>query len=61
LHATRNFSLAKDFYQKVIQEVANKKDFTDVRALAACNMASEEVLLAATCALGQLEVHMGYA
>lgn len=59
LHATRNFSLAKDFYQKVIQEVANKKDFTDVRALAACNMASEEVLLAATCALGQLEVHMG--
>lgn len=59
LHATRNFSLAKDFYQKVIQEVAKKKDFTDIRALAACNMASEEVLLGATCALGQLEVHMG--
>ncbi|KAL3572614.1 hypothetical protein D5086_026518 [Populus alba] len=59
LHATRNFSLAKDFYQKVIHEVAKKKDFTDIRALAACNMASEEVLLAATCALGQLEVHMG--
>ncbi|KAJ6405228.1 hypothetical protein OIU84_013242 [Salix udensis] len=59
LHATRNFSLAKDIYQKVIQEVAKKKDFTDVHALAACNMASEEVLLAATCSLGQLEVHMG--
>ncbi|XP_011027662.1 PREDICTED: uncharacterized protein LOC105127888 [Populus euphratica] len=59
LHAMGNFSLAKDFYQKVIQEVAKKKDFTDFHVLAACNMASEEVLLAATCALGQLEAHLG--
>ncbi|CAK7347079.1 unnamed protein product [Dovyalis caffra] len=59
LHATRNFSLAKDFYQKVIEEVAKKKDFTSIHTIAACNMASEEVLLAATCALGQLEAHMG--
>lgn len=61
LHATRNLSLAKDVYQKVINEVAENKDFSGMHALAACNMASEEVLLAAICALGQLEAHMGYA
>uniref|UniRef100_A0A2N9EZV0 MalT-like TPR region domain-containing protein n=1 Tax=Fagus sylvatica TaxID=28930 RepID=A0A2N9EZV0_FAGSY len=33
--------------------------YSDLHALAACNMSSEEVLLAATCALGQLEAHMG--
>ncbi|XP_021623435.1 uncharacterized protein LOC110622970 isoform X3 [Manihot esculenta] len=59
LHATRNLSLAKDVYQKVINEVAENKDFSGMHALAACNMASEEVLLAAICALGQLEAHMG--
>ncbi|XP_050213129.1 uncharacterized protein LOC126664665 [Mercurialis annua] len=59
LHATRNFSLAKDFYQKVINELAEKKEFTDMHTLAACNMAAEEVRLAAICALGQLETHTG--
>ncbi|KAE8099350.1 hypothetical protein FH972_017339 [Carpinus fangiana] len=59
LHATQNFSLAKDAYQKVIQRASENKDFSDLNALAACNMSSEEVLLAATCALGQLEAHMG--
>ncbi|KAF5476099.1 hypothetical protein F2P56_007839 [Juglans regia] len=59
LHATQNLSLAKEIYQKVIQGVAENKDFCDLNALAACNMSSAEVLLAATCALGQLEAHMG--
>ncbi|XP_021650768.2 uncharacterized protein LOC110642886 isoform X1 [Hevea brasiliensis] len=59
LHATRNFSLAKDVYHKVINEVAENKDFSGMHTLASCNMASEEVLLAAICALGQLEAHMG--
>jgi tetratricopeptide (TPR) repeat protein len=55
----RHFSLAKEVYQKVIQGVSENKKFSDLHALAACNMSSEEVLLAATCALGQLEAHMG--
>ena len=55
LHATQNFSLAKELYQNVIQSLSEKKDFSDPYALAACNMSSEEVLIAATCALGQLE------
>lgn len=59
LHATQNFSLAKEVYKKVIQGASENKDFSDLHAFAACNMSSEEVLLAATCALGQLEAHMG--
>lgn len=59
LHASQNFSLAKEAYQKVIQRASENKDFSDLNALAACNMSSEEVLLAATCALGQLEAHLG--
>ncbi|XP_062167724.1 uncharacterized protein LOC133873936 [Alnus glutinosa] len=59
LHATQSFSLAKEAYQKVIQRASENKDFSDLNALAACNMSSEEILLAATCALGQLEAHMG--
>ncbi|KAK4582074.1 hypothetical protein RGQ29_025302 [Quercus rubra] len=59
LHATQNFSLAKEVYKKVIQGASENKDFSDMHAFAACNMSSEEVLLAATCALGQLEAHMG--
>lgn len=59
LHSTRNLSLAKDLYQKVIDEVAEKKDFTDIHALSACNMSPDEVLLAAICALGQLQGQMG--
>lgn len=59
LHATRNFSLAKKFYQKVIEALAEQKDFGDMNTLGSCNMALEEVALAATSALGQLEAHMG--
>ncbi|KAL5740567.1 hypothetical protein ACOSP7_029453 [Xanthoceras sorbifolium] len=59
LHATRNFSLAKEFYQKVIEVLAEKKDFSDLNAIGSCNMALEEVSLAANFALGQLEAHMG--
>ncbi|XVE61922.1 hypothetical protein DITRI_Ditri06bG0077100 [Diplodiscus trichospermus] len=59
LHATQNFSLAKELYQKVIEGVPKNEDYGDVNTLAVCNMASDEVLLAATFALGQLESHMG--
>lgn len=59
LHAKRDFSAAKELYQKAIIESSEKKDFSDPYALGACNMASEEVLLAATCSLGQLESHLG--
>ncbi|KAL5549858.1 hypothetical protein UlMin_000034 [Ulmus minor] len=59
LHATQKFSLAKELYQKIIQQLSENKDFSDLVSLSACNMSSEEVLLAATCALGQLEAHFG--
>lgn len=60
LHVTRNFLLAKKFYQKVIEVLAEQKDFSDMNALGSCNMTLEEVSLAATFALGQLEAHIGY-
>ncbi|CAI0449537.1 unnamed protein product [Linum tenue] len=59
LHATRNFSMAKELYQKVTEGEAGNKGFNDINALAACNMASDQVQIAATCALGQLEAHIG--
>lgn len=59
LHVTRNFPLAKEFYQSVIEVLSEKKDFSDTNALGSCNMALEEVSLAATFGLGQLEGHMG--
>lgn len=59
LHATQNFLLAKKFYQKVIEVLAEQKDFSDMNTLGSCNMALEEVALTATFALGQLEAHMG--
>ncbi|KAG4204842.1 hypothetical protein ERO13_A04G065314v2 [Gossypium hirsutum] len=40
-------------------KVPKNEDFSDMNTLAICNMASDEVLLAATFALGQLESHMG--
>lgn len=55
----RKFSAAKDLYQKAIQEVSEIKDFRDPSKLGACNMTTEEVEIAAACALGQLEAHMG--
>lgn len=59
LHATQNFSFAKDVYQNVIQGVSKNEEYGNPNALAACNMSAEEVSLAATCALGQLEAHLG--
>ncbi|BFG36226.1 hypothetical protein CerSpe_225000 [Prunus speciosa] len=59
LHASQKFSLAKDVYQNVIQGGSNNKEFSNSNELAACNMSPEEVSLAATCALGQLEAHLG--
>ncbi|KAK9714166.1 hypothetical protein RND81_06G076000 [Saponaria officinalis] len=59
LHVKRDFDAAKELYQKAINESSEKKDFSDPYYLGACNMDSEEVLLAATCALGQLESHLG--
>ncbi|KAK6120342.1 hypothetical protein DH2020_046033 [Rehmannia glutinosa] len=58
-HGTRKFSSAKELYSKVIQEMSEIKDFCDPNNLGACNMTSEEVAIAAACALGQLEAHMG--
>ncbi|XP_071687541.1 uncharacterized protein [Rutidosis leptorrhynchoides] len=59
LHTTRDFSTAKQLYQKVIKEIPETNNFTDPYNLAAGNMAWEDIRLAATCALGQLESHMG--
>lgn len=55
-HATGNLSLAKDFYQKAIHEA---EDVSVKSCLASSNMISEETLLGATCALGQLLSHSG--
>lgn len=59
LHGMRKFHNAKELYQKVIQQLS-EKDFNDQHDIEACNMANDEVSLAATCALGQLEAHLGY-
>ncbi|KAK3034260.1 hypothetical protein RJ639_032195 [Escallonia herrerae] len=59
LHATRKLSMAKEYYRKAIQGISENNDFSDPYNLAACNMTGEEVLLAATCGLGQLEAHLG--
>lgn len=59
LHATQNFSMAKELYQKVIQGISMSNVSGYSYALAACNMSAEEVLSATTCALGQLEARMG--
>ncbi|KAL6501433.1 hypothetical protein OROGR_026566 [Orobanche gracilis] len=49
------FSTAKEMYRKVVRAMS----FCDPNYLGACNMTSEEVAIAAACALGQLEAHMG--
>ncbi|KAM7262701.1 hypothetical protein ACFE04_000384 [Oxalis oulophora] len=59
LHATQNFSEAKEIYKKVIKGVTENKSCSDLSAISVCNMASEEARLAATLALGQLESHIG--
>lgn len=57
-HCTGNFSLAKDLYEKVLHALQTK-DIADSSYLASTNMVSEEILLGATCALGQLLSHSG--
>ncbi|KAJ8532919.1 hypothetical protein K7X08_015808 [Anisodus acutangulus] len=59
LHCMRDFQMARELYQKAMQDVSESKDFTDSQSLSACNMNLEEMLLGATCALGQLEAHLG--
>ncbi|KAJ0979536.1 hypothetical protein J5N97_015010 [Dioscorea zingiberensis] len=53
LHATGNFSLAKDLYERAIK-LFEAKDGSDYSYTAATNMIPEEILLGAACALGQL-------
>lgn len=59
MHAKENLSLAKELYEKLVRELSEKKDIGNSYSLAACNMSPEEVLLTATCALGQLEAQLG--
>ncbi|KAL4587317.1 hypothetical protein LXL04_000186 [Taraxacum kok-saghyz] len=57
-HTSRDFATAKKLYQNVIQGIPENNTYTDPYKLAAGNMAWDDVHLAATCALGQLESHM---
>ncbi|KAI5682462.1 hypothetical protein M9H77_03690 [Catharanthus roseus] len=59
LHGLRKLPIAKELYQKVIQGMSQNQYFSNLDTYAACNMAKDEVLLAATCGLGQLEAHSG--
>lgn len=59
LHCKRNSQMARELYQRAMQDVSERKDFTDSQSISACNMNLEETLLGATCALGQLEAHLG--
>ncbi|KAL6146029.1 hypothetical protein ACLB2K_056712 [Fragaria x ananassa] len=59
LHARQSYEMAKKVYQKIIQNDSRNEEFSDPSSLAAGNMSSDKVLLAATCALGQLEAHAG--
>ncbi|KAI3988460.1 hypothetical protein MKX01_026274 [Papaver californicum] len=59
LHASGKFSLAKEYYQKVIQGVPETESFVNPSSLTTGNMVSAEVLVGASCALGQLEAHSG--
>ncbi|KAM6550947.1 hypothetical protein CsatB_000755 [Cannabis sativa] len=59
LHTIQNFSLAKELYQNVIQQLSENEYCINSNSLAACNMSMEEVLLSATCALGQVEAQLG--
>ncbi|ONK64578.1 uncharacterized protein A4U43_C07F27560 [Asparagus officinalis] len=53
LHATGNFSEAKNIYDRLIH-VFELEDIAESSYLASANMVPGEVLLGATCALGQL-------
>ncbi|KAG5553948.1 hypothetical protein RHGRI_011722 [Rhododendron griersonianum] len=59
-HVQHDFSMAKKLYGMATQEMPDdNKDFKIPYYLAACNIVSEEVEMAATCTLGQLESHLG--
>lgn len=58
LHATGNFSAAKNLYDRILNEFV-ETDITESSYLSSANMVSEEVLLGASCALGQLLSHSG--
>lgn len=59
LHAKREFDAAKEQYQRAIADSSGTMDFSNPYAVGACNMSSVEVFVASTCALGQLESHLG--
>ncbi|KAL5991819.1 hypothetical protein ACLOJK_012730 [Asimina triloba] len=59
LHASGDFSAARDFYQKALQ-ASESKDFAKASGLAAANMDAEILSLGAICARGQVATHLGY-
>ncbi|XP_010922277.1 uncharacterized protein [Elaeis guineensis] len=58
LHCTGNFASANDFYERA-HKISEAKDKSSNLYLSSANMIPEEVLLGATCALGQLLSHLG--
>nr|GLL36976.1 uncharacterized protein LOC109181871 isoform X1 [Ipomoea trifida] len=59
LHRMGDFEMAKQLYTRVIHEESLGKSSSYLHQLSACNMSFEDVILGATCALGQLEAHLG--
>ncbi|XP_019187368.1 PREDICTED: uncharacterized protein LOC109181871 isoform X2 [Ipomoea nil] len=59
LHRMGDFEMAKQLYTRVIHEESLGKSSSYLHQLSACNMNFEDVILGATCALGQLEAHLG--
>ncbi|CAL9769510.1 unnamed protein product [Musa acuminata subsp. burmannicoides] len=57
-HCTGNFSFAKELYEKALL-TSEARDTSSITYLAAANMVPEEVIIGATCALGQLLSHSG--
>ncbi|KAK1264774.1 hypothetical protein QJS04_geneDACA011325 [Acorus gramineus] len=56
LHVIGNHSSAEDFYKKALQLI-DIDDIVNPSSMGAANMVPEEVILGATCALGQLLTH----
>nr|GMD43441.1 uncharacterized protein LOC109181871 isoform X1 [Ipomoea batatas] len=59
LHRMGDFEMAKQLYTRVIHEESLGKSSSYLHQLSACNMSFEDVIFGATCALGQLEAHLG--
>lgn len=57
-HCTGNFSFAKELYEKALL-TSEARETSSITYLAAANMVPEEVIIGATCALGQLLSHSG--